>query len=174
MIYLCIFLVILVVMLFFSTKNDKASSQPDKLPYVAKNRLMSNAELSFYHVLASNLVENTSLCPKVRISDIVAIEKSIEKGARMSFLGRISQKHVDFVVIDNNTSKIIAAIELDDSSHGSERVKKRDNFVNEVFKVANIPLLRFPAQRGYQAQQIQLAFQPLGIGNKPHLIHSDT
>ncbi|MCZ2798861.1 DUF2726 domain-containing protein [Vibrio alginolyticus] len=151
--------VIIALFVMFGSGKSGAST----LPYIPKDRLLSNAELSFYQVLNSILCDNVTLFSKVRIADIVGIKKGLDAKNRMSHLGKIAQKHVDFVITDAKTSKIIAAIELDDSSHESERSKKRDKFVNDVFASANIPLVRFPAKRGYQLPDLMSQLEHLDI-----------
>ena len=151
--------VIIALFIMFGSGKSEAS----KLPYIPKDRLLSNAELSFYQVLNSTLRDNVTLFAKVRIADIVGIKKGLDAKSKMSHLGKIAQKHVDFVITDAQTSKIIAAIELDDSTHNSERGQKRDRFVNNVFVSANIPLVRFPAKRGYQLQDLMSQLEHLNI-----------
>jgi hypothetical protein len=40
-------------------------------------------------------------------------------------------------------------VELDDSSHARPDRQERDVFVDEVFEVAGLPLLRVPAKSAY-------------------------
>ncbi|NOH36747.1 DUF2726 domain-containing protein [Vibrio coralliilyticus] len=155
---ICAVAIIAIFIMFGSGKSGAST-----LPYIPKDRLLSNAELSFYQVLNSILRDNVTAFSKVRIADIVGIKKGLDRKNRMSHLGKIAQKHVDFVITDAKTSKIIAAIELDDSSHKSERGQKRDMFVNNVFASANIPLVRFPAQRGYQLPDLMSQLEHLDI-----------
>lgn len=71
------------------------------------------------------------LCPKVRMLDIVEPRKG-EKDYR-TLLHKIQAKHLDFVICNANM-KILAILELDDSSHDTKDRKQRDSFVDEVLK----------------------------------------
>lgn len=157
------YVIIAIVMLVCFVIFDSGKNGGTALPYIQKERLLSNAELSFYQVLKSILRDNVTLFAKVRIADVVGLKNGLDTKSKMSHLGRIAQKHVDFVITDAKTSKIIAAIELDDSSHKSERGQKRDVFVNKVFCSAGIPLIRFPAKSGYKLQDLMSHLEHLDV-----------
>ena len=67
---------------------------------------------------------------------------------------RLSQKHVDFVLYDLWTARIIAAIELDDRSHLEPARRRRDAFVEGAFRTAGVALFRVPAAAWYDAGAI--------------------
>lgn len=66
----------------------------------------------------------------------------------------IDRKDVDFLLCDPTTMKPRCGIELDDSSHARRDRQERDGFVDAVFQVAGLPLVRFPAQASYDANAI--------------------
>ena len=66
----------------------------------------------------------------------------------------ISQKHIDFVVNCAESSRIVAAIELDDSSHERPERRERDAFVNRLFWQMGLGLIRVPAQWEYDGDMI--------------------
>ncbi|MDD5369401.1 MAG: DUF2726 domain-containing protein, partial [Anaerolineaceae bacterium] len=51
------------------------------------------------------------------------------------------------------------AIELDDRSHERADRVERDEFVDQVFAAANLPLVRIPARAGYSAHDIQTTLE---------------
>jgi hypothetical protein len=51
-------------------------------------------------------------------------------------------------------------IELDDKSHQRDDRKERDQFIDQVFKAAGIPLLRVPVKHTYSLQEVQSILQP--------------
>ncbi|MBI3823646.1 MAG: DUF2726 domain-containing protein, partial [Planctomycetes bacterium] len=63
---------------------------------------------------------------------------------------KIAQKHVDFVLCERASSRIVLVIELDDRSHHRPERKRRDLFINQLFRDADILLLRHRAQCYYQ------------------------
>jgi predicted RNA-binding Zn-ribbon protein involved in translation (DUF1610 family) len=63
--------------------------------------------------------------------------------------------HSDFLLCDKQTMKPLCAIELDDSSHTSDKAKQADAKKDKAFASAELPLFRFPAKRAYSVQEIQ-------------------
>jgi len=112
------------------------------LPYRQRDDFLSPAELSFYRALSAAVGNRAHICPKVNLADIFFVVKPNEnQGAR----GRISQKHVDFLLCDSQSMKPLVGIELDDSSHARADRQERDALVDAVFAVAALPLVRIPA-----------------------------
>lgn len=80
-------------------------------------------ELPVFRFLKSIFGENASRRPKVRIAELVKVERSSDWKARGRTFRRASQKHIDFVVIEK-AANIRLAVEIDDSH--SLRCKLRD------------------------------------------------
>ena len=91
---------------------------------------------------------------KVRIADLLEVRKSIKQKYFWSYFSKISQKHIDFVLIDPQTFITLCAIELDDKSHLKLDRMKRDRFVNQVMAQTGIPLYRFSVRRRYDRSEI--------------------
>lgn len=79
------------------------------------------------------------ICPKVRMLDIVEPRKG-EKDYKSLFY-KIQAKHVDFVICDEGM-KILAVLELDDSSHDQKDRQSRDSFVDEVLESVGYKVIR--------------------------------
>ncbi|MDZ7581880.1 MAG: DUF2726 domain-containing protein [Deltaproteobacteria bacterium] len=109
---LVIILVVLACLVVF-----KKYGSPIAFPYQTKNSLCSPAERSFLGVLEQLLKNKYRILLKVRLADLIEIEKGVSKSLRQSAFNRISRKHVDFVVCDKNDLSILGVIELDDQSH---------------------------------------------------------
>ena len=122
-------------------------------PYVARDRLVTNAELRFFHKLRDAVDNDWEIFAMVRIADILKVPKGIKK--RRVWLNRILAKHIDFVLCDSESLEIVMGIELDDASHDRTDRIQRDNFVNSAFDDADIPLLRVPTQKSYDAGDIR-------------------
>ena len=141
-------LILAIVAKFIPKSGDKNSAVVGD--YVSRGVLMTPAEVSFYHVLRSSLsVETYLICPKVRLADIVDVDKGLDKSRRSSAVNRITSKHVDFVLCNPSDITLYAAIELDDASHRGKRQMEKDKFKDETFSASGIPLIRFPAQATY-------------------------
>jgi very-short-patch-repair endonuclease len=89
----------------------------------------------------------------VRIADLIAVTSS-NRSARAKVFWSIAAKHVDFVLADHETLRPRIAIELDDSSHRRADRQERDALVNEIFRRAELPLLRFTAQASYDRHEL--------------------
>lgn len=103
----------------------------ERLPYVINETILTERERSFYRILkpVADKLE-LQICPKVRLADIV----SIKKGTRdwQKWFNKIRSKHIDFLLCDYDMN-IVLLVELDDSSHESERAKKNDALKNAIF-----------------------------------------
>lgn len=129
---LCIgvLLVILFLIILYRKKNY--------YPYAAKP-ILTKREYRFYLILREVADEHHCLiCPKVGVKDLLAVT---DKKQYMKYFHKIAQKHVDFVVCDQNLY-VLFAIELDDSSHETKDAKKRDRLKDKAFATAGIPLKR--------------------------------
>ncbi|CCY85689.1 putative uncharacterized protein [Clostridium sp. CAG:149] len=78
------------------------------------------------------------ICPKVGLKDLMDVTN---RRHFFRYFGKISQKHVDFVICDRNLN-VLFAVELDDRSHDTEDARKRDRFKDNAFRAAKIPLKR--------------------------------
>lgn len=143
--------------------NKTAGTFP--FPYTARHGLFSLAERNFLAVLEIALEGRARVYGKVRMEDIVAVAGA-SGSKRMSARGRIKSSHIDFVLCDPVSSSFLAAIELDDRSHLSTKAIELDEFKNQCFQKAGIPLLRFNAKHGYTMQEIRHRLPPALSGNK--------
>lgn len=112
--------------------------------------LMTSSELMFFKRLTEYIRDTDYIvCPKVRLGDIIDIEK--RRWHRIwSFIGRpwqvswkLDRSHIDFVLIDSNTSMIKCGIELDDPSHNTRESRYHDRVKNEAFERVGLKLHRF-------------------------------
>lgn len=132
----------------------KQLSDKQNYPYVARDFLFTKAENSFRGVLEKVVGGRAGVYGKVRIADVVTIRKGLNNSKRMSALGKIAQKHFDYVICDLKSSEILCVVELDDSSHNAKDRKKRDEFVKEVCRVAGVALVNVPTKGGYNYKAV--------------------
>ncbi len=131
---------------------------PEVLPYRVRDDFLSPAEFSFYKILSSLGGTRLIIQSKVRLADVFFVARPNEN---MTYFSRIAQKHLDFLVCDSVTMKPLLGIELDDSSHKRDDRQERDDFVDRVFEVAGLPLLRLPVQREYNTREVAAKIAPL-------------
>ncbi len=122
------------------------AKRKNNYPYFAREFLLTKAESKFYKVLKAVTKNKYDIACKVRLADIINCS---ELNWRRGYGGQIACKHIDFVLFDSNTSRILLAIELDDRSHDKPARQKRDKFVNKAMKKADVVLLRVPVEWGY-------------------------
>lgn len=145
----------------------------DELPYRQRDDFLSPAELSFYRVLVSSIDGTYVVCPKVNLAEVFFV-KNCEKS--QSYRNKIDRKHVDFLLCDPKSMKPILGVELDDSSHNRRDRQDRDEFVDQVFKAAGLPLLHVRAAVGYNPQNLSdLVRQTVSgvAGSKTVVAHED-
>ena len=120
-----------------------------RLPYYSRQFLLSRGEMAFYRVLVRALPPGVVVCPKVRLADLINCPGD---AWRAGYGGRISGKHVDFVLADAGTLGIRMVVELDDRSHQRSDRRERDAFVDRALEAAGIPILHVPAAAQYDAR----------------------
>lgn len=157
-----------VLFLFVSPNSPLAKRVSIEFPYQRRDRLMTEAEGSFYQVLELALPDGKyRLFGKVRVEDLISVNTGLERQTRQSFRNRIKSRHIDIVIVERKTFKPLWAIELDDKSHDSAKRKERDTFLDNAFEAAGLPLVRFKAKRSYTTADIQ---KTLGLGQTSETI----
>ena len=118
-------------------------------PYERIDSILTPAEQRFYKALTAALQGRALVMAKVRIADLLKVSNTVPRKLFWRYFSKISQKHMDFVLIDPKTFTTLCVIELDDKSHAQNQRKQRDAFVDYVMKQTEIPLHRFPVRRSY-------------------------
>ncbi len=140
--------------------------KPGALPYRMRDDFLSLAEVAFYRTLAAVVGDRAHIVFKVNLGDLFFV---VNRKENYAYRGRISQKHVDFLLCAPQTLRPVAGIELDDASHGRPARQARDAFVDQVFDAAGLPLVHVPCRREYDAQEIWDALAPiLSADSVPH------
>ena len=128
--------------------------------YQRQEYLLTPAELKFYRALRETVGDDYQIMCQVSLSQIIQT-RPISPSERQTAFNKISCKVLDLVLCDPNNLAIVAAIELDDSSHKRKDRIARDDFLNEAMEEAGVPLLRFQTQSSYTADQIAQKIAPL-------------
>lgn len=132
--------------------------QKRSFPYVKAGPLLSAAERAFYAALIRAVAPGQVVMAKVRVADIIKLKDSVSRKGQSSqwwkAFAQISQKHVDFVVLDEKTFEARLVVELDDSSHNSAKAKENDGIKNKSFAAAGLPLVRFKARKEYDVNEV--------------------
>lgn len=129
-------------------------------PYERGVSILTPTEQNFYRVLSSTVNGHATVMVKVRIADLIKVRSTIKQKHFWSYFSKISQKHIDFVLIDPTNFKTICLIELDDKSHLRLDRSNRDKFVNSIMEQTGIPLFRFSVKRKYDRNYILQKLKP--------------
>ena len=151
--------VVLIVVVFVELAKEGASGGVD-YPYQGAGPLFTPAERSFYKVLSQVVGTNATIFGKVRVADVVIPKKGLPRRKWQKAFNRVSAKHFDFLLCNNVDLSVICVIELDDSSHRSEKRQKRDEFLKKVCGAAQIPLIQIPAKSNYVISEINELLVP--------------
>lgn len=120
--------------------------QPKPGVYLPRRYLLTRNEAAFYRVLHSQVGDRYQISCKVRLADLITCS---DRDWKRGHANRIAQKHVDFVLCRPLSSRILVAVELDDRSHLRASRQYRDRFVDQLFRSADIRLIRVPARWNY-------------------------
>lgn len=125
--------------------KNKSKTQSDEVEnldfeYKRKQYLLTKSEQEFFKVLNQVIDNQLYIFPQVHLSNL--FEHKVYGQNWRGALNHIQRKSVDFVLCDKEYLKPLCAIELDDSSHNIQYRADRDETVEEIFKNANLPLIR--------------------------------
>jgi Protein of unknown function (DUF2726) len=127
----------------WALKSESSSVKTSSFSYKRKPYFFTRSENDFFGLLQRTLEGRSVIVfPKVRVADVL----ETNSGGLAGF-NRISQKHVDYLLVSLPNFQPIMAIELDGKSHGSEKQQKGDAVKDQAFKSAGVPLVRVPVSR---------------------------
>jgi very-short-patch-repair endonuclease len=128
--------------------------------------LVTPAEQRFYEALDEAIDGRLMIMSKVRVADLLNVT-SESRPARHRVFCSIACKHVDFVLVEPQNLRPLAAIELDDSTHQRADRRKRDELLDDLFKKAGFPLLRFKTSSVYSSRLIEVEVEE-ALARKSH------
>jgi hypothetical protein len=132
-----LFIVSLVVVLAILKTRNRSAAGPRPWPFYVK-RLLTQPEQVLYHRLVKSLPNHVVLA-QVQMSRVLGVKK----GFRFhEWNNRINRMSYDFVICDK-ASTVIAAIELDDKSHESDRRRDGDAKKGKATTDAGLRLVRW-------------------------------
>lgn len=143
----------------FAPKNGEQSSEgvaadakQATFPYRRNERFLSPAESSFLAALRIAVADEYEIFPKVRLIDVLTVRR--DGAGYQAAHNRVVAKQIDFLLCERGTSRLMLALELDDSTHKRPDRAARDAFVEEVLEVIGLPVLRVPVTRTYDTREV--------------------
>ncbi|MCM1230961.1 MAG: DUF2726 domain-containing protein [Ruminococcus flavefaciens] len=114
------------------SSKKTASQKTSYLPY-RKTYLLTKREYNFYKELKPIADKyDLQILAKIRLADLVSVDDDVSPKYYDAYFNKIKSKHIDFAIADN--MRIIALLELDDSTHSRADRIERDEFVDSVVK----------------------------------------
>jgi hypothetical protein len=120
-------------------------------PYRRKS-LLSPGELAFYNVLKAAVGDRFVILLKVGVRDLCEIT---HREVNQTAFNRVATKQVDFVLCEQVTLHPVVAIDLDDATRLDRDRAERDIFMNELFRVIGVALIRHRVQVAYNPAALE-------------------
>lgn len=119
---------------------EDVSDSQTRYEYRAKDAIMTPTEERVYRRLVEVFERKFYIIPQVHLSTI--LDYRVKGQNWYGAFQHINRKSVDYILLNKNTLKPICAVELDDYTHKFDKRRRRDNEVERIFRVANMPLVR--------------------------------
>lgn len=143
---------VIVILLKFGLRHIEKAKP---ILYKKKDSVLTEAERVFFATLREAIGDRYDIFPQVSLLEILSLPDGLNRRAHYSALNKIQAKHIDFLLCEKETTRPLVAIELDDSSHNRVDRIARDNFLNEAFASAGLPLLHIKTSSHYNPDTIQ-------------------
>jgi very-short-patch-repair endonuclease len=140
-----------VIRIIFSLLSNP-EAQEYKYKYKRRNFLITRAEHELYDVLVAAFGEKYYIFPQIHLPSLVD-HKIVGQNWYGAFR-HIDEKSVDFVICDKQYIKPLLAIELDDQTHETEKIRMRDIEVEAILSNAGLPLLRIKNHEHFNKDEI--------------------
>lgn len=147
-------LALIVLFALVVAKQRRGTGAATPPPYAKQPALFSPAERSFLGVLDLAVGKDFRIFGKVRLADVLTMQRGLRGEAYRAAKNRIIAKHVDFVLCRPDDLAVLCAIELNDKSHQRKQRRERDEFLAEACLGAGLPLIMFDAQHAYSAPDV--------------------
>ena len=139
--FLIVIPLIYVGKLFFNIFSKKPGNKPDLSVYERKPYLFdTTSEFNLYKVLLELFGDRYFVFPQVNYSHLIQPRKSTWEEER-KHRSRIDRKSADFVLCDKERVVPRLIIELDGSVHNFKSKQARDEFIDELTKIVDLPIL---------------------------------
>ncbi len=124
--------------------------------YKKKRYITTKSEGKFYSELLKICKKyNLILLTQVALYELVEVNLDKKSKDYIRYFNKIKSKTIDFVVVDEETTRIRLCIELDDYTHKYKSRIERDNFINELFKQLEINFIRINSSYNCNYEQLE-------------------
>lgn len=143
MITLLVIVVVLVIVVKFIIENSSSNEEekPDLSVFIKKPYLFdTTSEFNLYKVLLELFGDKYYIFPQVNYSHLIEPRKSTFQEERKN-RSRIDRKSADFVMCDKDRIVPKLVIELDGYVHNFKSKQARDEFINDLTGIVDLPIL---------------------------------
>jgi hypothetical protein len=124
------------------------------LAHIRRKALLTPNETEFFHRLQRALPAY-QVFPQVSFAAFLTDDGNLSQNARWSLRARFDRKIADFVICERGSLKVVALVELDDSTHVASADRKRD----ALTKAAGYQTLRFQSRQKPTEAEIAALFR---------------
>ena len=128
--------------LITTSTNSQNEDKVIENKYIKKD-LLTKREWKFYKEIKPIADKyNLHIIAKVRLSDLIDVKSELSKSEQSTYLNKIQRKHIDFVLCNPDNLRVLALVELDDTTHNKKARAERDDFINDLCKSVDYKLMR--------------------------------
>lgn len=128
--------------------KDKTEITELQKYYRKKRYITTQNELNIYRKLLNICKKyNLILLTQVALYEIIEVNLPKDNKDYIKYFNKIKSKTIDFVIVDEDTTRIRLCIELDDYTHNYKNRIIRDEFINNLFKDLDISILRITSKQ---------------------------
>lgn len=148
-----------IVELLAGSGGEGEATKAPQLPYHLRDNFLTPAEHSFFNSIKPIVGDRALICAKVGLGDVFKVKAEDQSQYRI-YTNKIDRKHVDFLLCDHKTMQPLVGIELDDKSHDRPDRRARDEFMDQVFAAAGLPLVHVRVKRAYDTAELVAHLAP--------------
>lgn len=147
--FFTILLLVVVLAVFWSVIFDfskRFKRKPDLSVYEKKPYLFDSvSEFNLYKILLELFGNEYHIFTQINYSHLIRPRKTKREEERR-YRSRIDRKSADFVLCDKERVVPQLIIELDGGVHNFKSRQKRDEFINDLMKVVDLPILHLKTE----------------------------
>ncbi|CAH9056341.1 hypothetical protein PSECIP111951_01441 [Pseudoalteromonas holothuriae] len=148
-------LALVVVASVVAAKFTDAGGNP--YPFNKKDSVFSNVEASFLTLLERAVGDRFKVVSRVKLVDLIECKPGLSDKSRRAALIKAKNKQLDYVLVDKDTLKIMAAVDLVNNANKGGHKAQRDWFVSGALESAGIPHIRMKVKAGYKTAEVRSA-----------------
>ncbi len=138
-----------------SSAQFGAVKPPDEFPFRLREPFLSTPEAALFRMLKQIAADRYVVFAKVSLNELFYI---IRPNENVHFFNKIFRKYVDFLLCDPKSFKPEIGVAFV-KQIGREETRPRDQFMDELFLTAGIPLVHIPLNDHYDLSDVVPLFQ---------------